>query len=58
MTDTQTFIIAVAAIMCVALASTRIIDWIQGPKVQACTITFSDAGGNRHQFIGQGDVWR
>jgi hypothetical protein len=57
MTDTQTFLIAVAAIMCVALSATRIVDWMQPQKVQACTITFSDASGNRHQFIGKGEVW-
>lgn len=57
MTDTQSFLIAVALIMCVTIAGTRIIDWIQGPKVQACTITFSDATGNRHQFVGQGIVY-
>lgn len=22
-----------------------------------CSITFSDATGNRHQFIGKGEVW-
>lgn len=54
MSDTQSFLIAVAVIMCVALAGTRIIDWTMPAKVQACTITFSDATGNRHQFIGQG----
>lgn len=57
MSDTQSFLIAVSLIICVALAGTRIIDWIQGPKVQACTITFSDAAGNRHQFVGKGEVW-
>jgi hypothetical protein len=57
MSDTQTFLIAVAAIMCVAMSATRIVDFVVGPKVQACTITFSDAGGNRHQFVGQGKVW-
>lgn len=28
----------------------------QGEKVE-CTITFSDATGNRHQFVGKGEVW-
>jgi hypothetical protein len=56
-TDTQSFLIAVAAIMCVAMSATRIVDFVVGPKVQACTITFSDSTGNRHQFIGKGEVW-
>lgn len=57
MTDTGSFLIAVALIICVALAGTRIIDWTLPAKIQACTITFSDAGGNRHQFIGSGIVY-
>jgi hypothetical protein len=57
MTDTPSFLLAVSLIICVTLAGTRIIDWLHGPKVEACTITFSDAGGNRHQFIGKGEVW-
>jgi hypothetical protein len=57
MTDTKWFLLSVSLIMCVTLAGTRIIDFIAGPKVQACTITFSDATGNRHQFVGQGEVW-
>jgi hypothetical protein len=57
MTDTQSFLLAVSLIICVTIAGTRIIDWIHGPKVAACTITFSDATGNRHQFIGSGEVY-
>jgi len=57
MSDTASFLIAVSLIICVTFAGTRIIDWIRGPKVAACTITFSDASGNRHQFIGKGEVW-
>ena len=57
MSDTQTFLIAVSLIICVALAGTRIVDFVKGPTVQACSITFSDATGNRHVFIGQGEVW-
>lgn len=57
MSDTKSFLIAVSIIMCVALAGTRIIDWVSGPKVQACTITFSDGVGNRHEFVGQGIVY-
>lgn len=54
MSDTGSFIVAVAAILCVALSATRIVDFVVGPKVHACTITFSDATGNRHQFVGSG----
>jgi len=57
MSDTGSFLIAVSLIICVTLAGTRIIDFVVGPKVAACTITFSDATGNRHQFIGKGEVW-
>jgi hypothetical protein len=56
-TDTQSFLIAVAAIMCVAMSATRVIDFVKGPVVKECSITFSDASGNRHQFIGKGEVW-
>lgn len=54
MSDTQSFLLAVALIICVALAGTRIVDWMMPAKVQACTITFSDSAGNRHQFVGSG----
>jgi hypothetical protein len=57
MSDNGSFLIAVAAIMCVALSATRIVDWVQGPVVKECTITFSDATGNRHVFIGKCEVW-
>jgi hypothetical protein len=57
MSDTGSFLIAVSLIICVALAGTRIVDFVKGPTVQACSITFSDATGNRHVFIGQGEVW-
>jgi len=56
-TDDWSFVRAVAAIMVLALAGTRIIDFVVGPQPVSCTITFSDAGGNRHQFIGKGEVW-
>jgi hypothetical protein len=57
MSDTQSFLVAVVCILWAAIAGIQVIDWIQGPKVQACTITFSDATGNRHQFVGQGIVY-
>jgi hypothetical protein len=57
MSDTGSFLLAVAVIMCVALSATRVIDFVKGPQVRECSITFSDAGGNRHQFIGKGEVW-
>jgi hypothetical protein len=56
-TDTQSFLIAVAAIMCVALSATHVIDFVKGPIVRDCSITFSDSTGNRHVFIGKGEVW-
>jgi hypothetical protein len=57
MSDTGSFLLAVAALMCVALSATRVIDFVKGPVVKECTITFSDVTGNRHQFIGKGEVW-
>lgn len=57
MSETKVFLIALFSLMCVALAMTRIIDFVVGPQPVACTITFSDAGGNRHQFVGKGEVW-
>ena len=54
MSDTSSLVVAVSLIICVTLAGTRIIDWTLPAKVQACTITFSDAGGNRHEFVGSG----
>lgn len=53
-TDDLCFIGAVVCIMWAAIAGIQIIDWIHVPKVQACTITFSDATGNRHEFVGSG----
>jgi len=57
MSETKVFLIAVFSLICVALAMTRIIDFVIRPQPVACTITFSDATGNRHQFIGKGEVW-
>lgn len=56
--DGWSFIMAVAIIILCAIGAIRIIDWIAGPKVEACSITFSDATGNRHTFIGEGEVRR
>jgi hypothetical protein len=57
MNDTQSFLVAVACLMVLALAGTRIVDFVVGPQVRECSITFSDSTGNRHQFIGKGEVW-
>lgn len=57
MSDTQVFLLAVASLMVLALAGTRIVDFVVGPQVRECSITFSDATGNRHVFIGEGEVW-
>ena len=54
--DTPSFLIAVACIYMVAIGGTQIVDWLTPPKVEACSITFSDATGNRHTFIGQGEL--
>lgn len=51
----------VLTILCVfmcALGMIRIVDWVKGPKVEACVIKYSDATGNRYEFIGEGSVWR
>lgn len=56
MTDTQSFLIAVACLMVLALAMTRIVDFAVGPVVRDCSITVSDSTGNRHVFIGKGEV--
>jgi len=57
MSDTHSFLIAVFAIVSVAIAGIHINEYIAGPKVSECSITFKDAGGNKHQFIGRGQVY-
>ena len=57
MSDDQSFIIAVFAIICVAIAGIHINEYIAGPKVSACSITFKDGQGNKHTYIGSGEVW-
>jgi len=55
--DDLTFLLAVASLICVALSATRVIDFVKGPVVRDCSITVSDSTGNRHVFIGKGEVW-
>ena len=57
MSDTHSFLIAVFAIISVAIAGIKIMEYIAGPRVSECSITFKDSGGNKHQFIGLGEVY-
>ena len=54
--DGWSFLIAVALLVFFAIGGTQIVDWMKKPVVSQCSITFSDAAGNRHTFIGQGEV--
>jgi hypothetical protein len=57
MSDDQAFLIAVFAIVSVAIAGIHVNEYIAGPKVSECSITFKDSVGNKHQFIGRGYVY-
>lgn len=57
MSDTQVFLTAVFIIVLCAIGGVRIVEWIQGPKVQQCSVTIKDFNGNKHTFIGKGEVW-
>jgi hypothetical protein len=56
MSDTGSFLAAVAMIMLVTLGMTQIIDKVKGPMVSACEITFKGFDGNKHTYIGRGEV--
>jgi hypothetical protein len=54
--DTAVFLTAVVLIMLVTLGTTKIVDHVKGPVVSACEITFKDFNGNKHMYIGKGEV--
>jgi len=58
MNDTFSFLAAVFCIMMFTLGATQIVDQIKGPQVTACSITIKDFNGNKHQYIGTGEVWK
>jgi hypothetical protein len=58
MSDTLSCVAAVACIMMFTLGATQIVDQVKGPVVSACEITFKDFNGNKHQYIGTGEVWK
>jgi len=58
MGETYSFVAAVACIMMFTLGATQIVDQVKGPQVSACSVTFKGYDGNRHQYIGTGEVWK
>ncbi len=56
--DTMSFLVAVLMIMGVTLGATQIVDQVKGPQVSACSVTFKGYDGNKHQYIGSGEVWK
>jgi len=58
MNDTFSCIAAVFCIIMFTLGATQIVDQIKGPQVSACSVTFKDFNGNKHQYIGTGEVWK
>ena len=36
----------------------HIVDQVKGPQVTACSVTFKDFNGNKHTYIGTGEVWK
>jgi len=57
-TDGWSVVIAISVIVLVAMGMTRIVDWAKGPTVSQCSITFKGYDGNKHQYIGTGEVWK
>jgi hypothetical protein len=57
MSDTGSFLAAVAMIMLVTLGMTQIIDKIKPAVVKDCSITFKDYNGNKHTYVGRGEVF-
>jgi hypothetical protein len=55
--DDWAFIIPTIALVCVAGFGCLVYERMTPKVQQACSITFSDSAGNRHQFIGKGEVW-
>lgn len=57
MSDTFSFIAAVSCIMMFTLGATQIVDHAKGSVVTSCEITFKDFNGNKHSYIGKGEVF-
>ena len=57
MNDTFSFVVATACIMMFTLGATQIVDQVKGPVVSACEITFKDFNGNKHTYVGRGEVF-
>lgn len=53
--DTKAFLLAVLGVYAVTLAGIQVVDWVLPAKVVACSITVSDAAGNRYVYIGEGE---
>jgi hypothetical protein len=58
MNDTLSCVMAVACIMMFTLGATQIVDQVKGPQVSACSVTFKGYDGNKHTYIGSGEVWK
>jgi hypothetical protein len=58
MNDTFSFLAAFACIMMFTLGATQIVDQVKGAQVTACSVTFKGYDGNKHQYIGSGEVWK
>ena len=58
MNDTFSFIAAFACIMMFTLGATQIVDQVKGAQVTACSVTFKGYDGNKHQYIGTGELWK
>ena len=59
MSDTTTFLIAVLTLVLAANGFFKFWDLATAkPETVACSITLKDFNGNKHQIIGEGEIWK
>ena len=56
--ELRVFLTAVAIIMLCTIGVLSIWDkTMKPPVVKECAITFKDFNGNKHTYIGKGEIW-
>jgi hypothetical protein len=57
MPDTVAFLAAVVCIVILTIGLTSIAAMLHPPRETECRVSFSDGGGNRHEFVGRGQIY-
>jgi len=58
MSNKKSLVLILISVFLIIVGGTILINALPITTVNDCTITFEDFNGNKHQYIGKGEVWK